>query len=203
MFELDLSKIDAHIKSLIQQAVDVKTGQSVMEHCLTADFNEQYTDRFKELNLEASYLQFKTWFQRLAHDEPFGEDIVALYFGLIESRSGTQLFVTGSRQWSSSDSEWCQRSDYWPRDRYPALPIFQDITAIFKQDNINAWMYLTIGAPVLFIATLARECSQVFVTACVTDENKRKCFYLATGFDDGDLYTVANVTPEGVKVPAQ
>lgn len=147
---------------------------------------------FDQPEVDSGYAEFKEWLDNNFSIKPLTEDIVALNFGLFESEDGVELYICGSSEWDEEDSDWACNNDYSPEGRYADLAIFQMVEPFFA-DNYWAGLSLYLGLTVLYVRKYAVDEGFPF-------EEARGQLYLATGFDDGDLYNIGLVTGNGFEL---
>jgi len=113
---------------------------------------------------------FNTWLDKIIRTEIPDKDIIAYYFGIFESTDGYITYLTGSKEFDETDSDWACNTDFVPKDKY--LNLGQTGTnweAILEQTK-----------------TLIQNFKQspTFKNSFL---DKAK---IATGFDDGELIVI-------------
>lgn len=131
-----------------------------------------------EKEVSKAYRKFEKWLLKLIQTEPIPEEIVALNFGLFESEHGVQLYVSGSEEWDEEDSDWASNHDYFPDDGYWDNDFYARIGKVVADDE-DTCIYLSLATTSLFAMTFIQAHPYAFQE-----------IYVATGFDDGDLYGI-------------
>lgn len=119
-------------------------------------------------------LLFSDWIKKVEKENPPGQDIVAINFGILHSDKGYMTFITGSEIYDANDDDWAGEIDYQPIrvNKYFLLP--REATKGLK------WM----GVLDLVIATLRQLVESgpdrlLFASRVVT-----------AGYDDGKLTVI-------------
>ena len=128
--------------------------------------------------------KFEKWLLDTLRSEPPQTKIRALYFGLFESKSGCQLYVSGANAYEKEASDWACASDWSPKKRYAPLDQLSSTWSRLAKAGDESWVVIqaivivTVRAFFLKNSTGFRK---------LTGINK---VYVASGFDDGDLYAI-------------
>lgn len=152
-------------------------------------------------------------------DEPPGEEINGLCFGLVEAAgndaaseddeadtegSGANpevtLYVCGSARFDPAEPDWPCDPEWWPESRYFALPIFKALSdAAAACDGDTAWLVSAGLIEPLSIVLVGDVCRNIAPATLLGGAPFRG---IGSGFDSGDLRDVGVVTQEGFASPA-
>ncbi|MFT3934978.1 MAG: hypothetical protein QM726_15235 [Chitinophagaceae bacterium] len=114
---------------------------------------------------------FNKWLDKIITKERPVSGIIAYYFGIIETASGYETYLIGSKEFDEDDEDWACNVDFEPADKY--LNIGQATTewqTILEQAKMLIKNYL-----------LTENCKNSFLGQAKA---------IATGFDGGDLHLI-------------
>lgn len=102
-----------------------------------------------------------------------------------------RYYNTGSSEWNEEDSDWACNNDYFPEERYIDLLIHDKLDEL-SEENYDAYIFLALSIAVLYLIEFFRNNKDQFINSY------RSTLFIATGFDDGDIYNIGKVITEGV-----
>jgi hypothetical protein len=180
------------IETFINRLPSIDEGIDILKEDIKVINNQIGTSLLNKENFTQEYKRFENWLMQSLQSSPIPEEITAVYFGLFESTENRlQIYFCGSDEWDSEDPDWACDPIYYPQEPYPNLPLCQEMHSVLKQD-VYAGVYLSLGIMVLLVIQFCRSHGSVLLAG-------RKHLYLATGFDDGDLYNIGVLTSSGLK----
>jgi hypothetical protein len=111
---------------------------------------------------------FNEWLDDILKSEKPSDDIIAYYFGILESTEGFMTYLIGSAEFTDDDDGWACNDDFTPRNKYLNLG-----------NDPNDWEKVLeeVKSLVLNYIKLPQ----------FKDSFLDKSIAIATGFDDGDL----------------
>lgn len=114
---------------------------------------------------------FNEWLHNITKDEKPGDDILAYYFGILETSSGYATYLVGSKEYNEDDDNWACNTDFEPVDKYLKLGQAEtDWKEILEQVKNAIGSY-----------THTKNFKNSFLGKAKT---------IATGFDSGDLLLI-------------
>lgn len=188
-----LDTIDSLMLNLIKRQPSLQNIIPIIKKDMESHFNESDLCWLSPNELSKSYLQFETWLDNLLQTEPLTTDIIAINFGIFESDSGIQLYISGSCEWDKDDFDWACCNDYFPNNRYPKLDIFKFINEINVQNEYSG-IYLSLAISTVLIISYINKNNNNLINNAV------KSLYISTGFDDGDLYNIGELSKDGLSL---
>ena len=135
-------------------------------------------------HFEGELERFSVWFIALLRSDPLPSTIRALNFGLFQSDGGCKLYVTGANAYDADDSDWACAKDWWPQGRYAPLQGLAEIFQALHKAGAEAWVVAQAFAILLIRALFEAHSSEIKALM------GKKRLFLASGFDDGDLYAI-------------
>ena len=136
------------------------------------------------LDWESAAQQLSAWLLQLIEAEPPPRSMRGLNFGLFETEEGFTLYVTGANRYDRSDPDWACANDWWPEGRYANIALFVKLSSVLRGSGEQAWEVAQAIA-IALVKEFFRNHGPEFQKASGLKE-----VYVATGFDDGDLYEV-------------
>lgn len=124
------------------------------------------------------------WFLDILRADPPGRKIRALYFGLMETNDGCMLHVSGANAYDAENSDWACTSDWLPDKRCAPLDQLSEIWKRLRKTSDEPWVVVQAIACIIVRAFFAKHHTDF------TKITGLKEIYVASGFDDGDLYTL-------------
>jgi hypothetical protein len=157
------------------------------------DLESVFSVKVNRETITEGYALFEQWMTRLLEISQPGKEIVALHFGLFETEYNVQLYACGSKTWDGEDPDWACEPAWFPEGSYPDIPLYRNLHRVLKEDT---WLgvHLAVSISALYVIRFAREHGSLLLGG-------RGSRMLATGFDEGDLYHIARLAPEGLKTP--
>jgi hypothetical protein len=180
----DLVKVDELLHTLIETVPTLNNKNEWVKQIEIIDINHYINV------LEENYKQFELWMNELLESEKIQDEIVALNYGLYETEYNIQLYVTGANEWELDDDDWACKNDYFPEGRYPSLKIYNYLYNIMEND-FETGLFITIASTIILVNTYADSNSTKLLSG-------KESLVLATGFDDGDLYSFSKLTSKGI-----
>ncbi len=138
----------------------------------------------REFDFNKALTEFSTWLTSLLSRESPPKSIKALCFGLFESKRDWKLYVSGAKAYDQEDSDWACANDWWPEERYAPLNAFSDASRPLRELPGDTWV---IGQAIAIL--LIRGFFHLHRAEVKKLLGNRKLF-IASGFDEGDLYAV-------------
>ena len=114
---------------------------------------------------------FNDWLDKIIQTEKPSPNILAYYFGILETTKGYETYLVGSREFDEDDEDWACNTDFVPTDKY--LKLGQADTD-WEQILEQVKQYIEIYAQ----------------TENFNNSFLGKAKAIATGFDGGDLYRI-------------
>ena len=117
---------------------------------------------------------FSDWIKKVERENPPGDNITAINFGMMLSDKGYMVYITGAELYDKDDDDWAGEIDYQPirANKYLLLP--REVTKGLKWKNVLELVISTLSQ--LAAADAARL---LFKNRVVT-----------AGFDDSELTVV-------------
>jgi hypothetical protein len=110
------------------------------------------------------------WLKRM-NEEKLPSDIVAINIGIFESKSGYVLYLVGSKEYDSSNSDWACNQDFVPKDKYFYV----------KDKNLNSLTWQE------FLKTAGKSLYEIKEEQKFPSLILSRVQHITYGFDDGDL----------------
>ena len=139
------------------------------------------------LDFDRAVEEIEKWFVALLKMEPPPLKIRALSFGLVEAGRGCQLYVCGADKYDADDCAWACDPAWWPEGRYAPSGELSALWQPLKKAGEEPW--IVVQAIVIVLVRAMFEAHGVEFGKLF----KRKNLFVASGFDDGDLYTIRTV----------
>jgi len=115
--------------------------------------------------------EFNNWINGINKNEKPLNEIVAFWFGLIETEDGFTMYLIGSKEFDENDDDWACNNDFEPTNKYFDLPT--------NYTNGKSWNVI-LNDSLKILKDYAN--SSEFSTSIF-----RNAIAVACGFDDGDL----------------
>ena len=64
---------------------------------------------------------FNDWLDKITRTENPNSDIIAYYFGIMETANGYEIYLVGSKEFDEDDGGWACNTDFMPTDKYLKL----------------------------------------------------------------------------------
>lgn len=189
---IDFTMLNHEVRQLLLHPMTMQEGVELIRHSLQTQ-GQRLVTKFDDLPVETEYLQFAEWLHDLLTTEPVPEEVRALHFGLLESPHGVDLYLTGTSEWKPQSLKWRGNNAYVPARKYSPTNLFTQIVKAFGVHG-HLWMYLSLGLIILFIQRfVATDGALFFLSGC-------DHLYCTTGFDEGDLFVIGEITVGGVNI---
>jgi hypothetical protein len=186
----ELKKASKCIRHLIRGAKGLDDGIAA----ITADMRRVYrfsdVGRFNRDTVALCYAEFEEWMNSLAVSRPMPQGIVALYFGMYDTKDGIVLHVAGSSQWDPKSPYWTGRHDWFPEEGIICPALFKDISMILSRHS-----YLGYYLAVTLLAAMIKEYVTHGIISLLDDERQSLC--IACGFEEGEIFNVGELLEEG------
>jgi len=114
---------------------------------------------------------FNNWLDKILSTEKPNTDIIAFYFGILETTSGYETYLIGSKEFDEEDDDWACNTDFVPKDKY--LKLGQTDA---EWENI--------------LANVKHYIKNYIQTSNYKNSFLDKAKAIATGFDDGDIFRI-------------
>ena len=116
-------------------------------------------------------VKFNDWLNTIILKEKPSNDIVAYYFGIIETTNGFEVYLTGSKIFDEEDEDWACNVDFVPKDKYYKI-----------EYETDEWE---------FVLKLVQQMLEGYVqTKDFAGSFLENSIAIAYGFDGGDLYRI-------------
>lgn len=117
---------------------------------------------------------FAEWIKKVEKENPPGDDIIAINFGMMQSGKNYMVYITGAEIYDADDDDWAGEIDYQPirANKYLTLPT--EATAGLKRANVLELVINTLKQLVK-----AEQGRLLFANRVIT-----------ANFDDGDLTVI-------------
>ena len=66
--------------------------------------------------------KFNYWIDNVNLTENPPSDIIAYWFGLLETTVGYEIYLIGSKQYDKNDDDWACFNDFEPKEKYLEIP---------------------------------------------------------------------------------
>ena len=114
--------------------------------------------------------RIENWLIKISQDDNDENGIIALYFGIYETSTGFCLYLTGSKEYDTTDDDWACSVDFEPKGNYLSI----DSTMDWEQ-FLNT------------VSVIIEECvNELLISRPKLFSNK----IIAVGFDDGQLLRI-------------
>lgn len=114
--------------------------------------------------------RINNWLFELSQDNSGDNGIIALYFGIYETKTGFCLYLTGSKQYDETDDDWACSVDYEPKTNYLSIDSTMDWEQFFNM-----------------VSVIIKECiNEPLISKTELFCNK----IIAIGFDDGQILRI-------------
>ncbi len=189
--DFTLDKLDKSIRRLIQRGSEFNNTKEFISIPEKIPTNLQKIINSPEFNLSKE--KFNNWFLQIIKENKIPYEINGLYFGLFEttykklfkSKQTIAVYLIGSFSWDQNDSDWACDEDFVPKNKYIYLEIMEEI---YNNENFNIYTKCFLSLAIVFL--YLKEFFEVQNNIKFITNNN---FYIATGFDDGDLYNLFKV----------
>lgn len=118
--------------------------------------------------------KFNTWIDNINLVETPPVDIIAFWFGLIETTVGYEIYLIGSKKYDKNDDDWACFNDFEPQEKYLKIPT----------QNTKNKDWETILADSISIIKGYVETDKFM------DSIFKNSVAVAVGFDSGDLHLI-------------
>ncbi|MDF3821721.1 hypothetical protein P3G55_17585 [Leptospira sp. 96542] len=192
--DFTLDKLDKSIRRLIQRGSEFNNTNEFISN--TEKIPTNLHKIIKSTEFIHSKEKFSNWFLQIIKENKIPYDINGLYFGLFEttfkklfkSKQTIAIYLIGSFSWDQNDSDWACNEDFVPENMYLYLEIMEEI---YNNENINIYTKCFLSLAVVFLYL-----KEFFENPNNLNSLMNNSFYIATGFDDGDLYNLFKVEPQ-------
>jgi len=75
---------------------------------------------------------FSDWIKKVETENPPGQEIVAINFGMMQSDKGYMVYITGAEVYDPNDDDWAGEIDYQPIRANKYLLLSRDVTKGLK-----------------------------------------------------------------------
>lgn len=116
--------------------------------------------------------KFNDWLDKIIKTEKPNDDIIAYWFGIVETTEGFETYLVGSKEFDEDDDDWACNTDFVPKNKY--LPIGQRDGDEWEQTIEEIKGYIT----------------DYILSPNFKNSFLEKAKAIATGFDDGDVIRV-------------
>ena len=114
--------------------------------------------------------RIENWLLKISQDNTEVNGIIALYFGIYETKTGFCLYLTGSKDYDANDDDWACSVDFEPNGNYLSI----DSTLDWEQ-FLNT------------VSAIIEECiNELLISKAKLFSDK----IIAIGFDDGQLLRI-------------
>jgi hypothetical protein len=118
-------------------------------------------------------MSFEEWITQIIKEEKPSEKIKGYFFGIFETENkGYMMYLSGSKEFDEDDENWACNNDFEPQSKYLSLPQYKGLS--WEKVLSNVECILTD-----FVKT------EMFKNSFLA-----KAKGIATGFDDGILYSI-------------
>jgi hypothetical protein len=114
---------------------------------------------------------FNNWLDKILKTEKPSADIVAYYFGILETTKGYETYLIGSKEFDEEDEDWACNTDFEPKNKYLTI----------GQNEVD-WE--------LILADVKKNIENYIQTPNFKNSFLEKAKAIATGFDGGDLFII-------------
>lgn len=114
---------------------------------------------------------FNNWLDEILKTEKPNADIIAYYFGIMETTEGYETYLVGSKEFDEEHDDWACNTDFVPKNKYLAI----------GQAGTD-WE--------LILADVKQHIEKYIQTSKFKNSFLEKAKAIAMGFDDGDLHRV-------------
>lgn len=192
----EVRKMNAGMRRLLRSGAGLEAGVAIIKEELNTKFRFTDTARFSRTAILECYGQFEAWLTGLLINYPLPEGILALYFGLFEAPSGIELYLSGSKRWDASGSDWFCYPNYYPEGEHLQLPIFEDIRHLISDYNLTG-QFLMIG----IVSQMVREFTDKAMLSLL--DSRRRLLHIACGYDEGAIYNIGALVESGLMPPEE
>ncbi|TGK82701.1 hypothetical protein EHQ31_18760 [Leptospira montravelensis] len=189
--DFTLDKLDKSIRRLIQRGSEFnKTNEFI-------SIPEKIPTNLHKIINSPEFIQskekFNNWFLQIIKENKIPYEINGLYFGLFETtfkkifkrKQTIAIHLIGSFSWDQNDSDWACDEDFVPEKKFIYLEIMEEI---YNNENINIYTKCFLALAIMFLYL-----KEFFETQNNIKFITNNSLYIATGFDDGDLYNLFKV----------
>jgi hypothetical protein len=118
---------------------------------------------------------FNSWLNQIIQEESPDNSIVAINFGIFETKKGFQIYIAGFKNYEKDSDDWAVGfGDYSPQNRYLQL-------------NNSEFKNLDWQGVQLKVVDLINHFTE---TELYSDSFLSKALVITTGFDDGELLRI-------------
>lgn len=187
----DIKKANRCIRSLIRKTHGLRDGVPAILDDLNRVYRFSNVARINEREIAGCYAGFEEWLNSLIISKPMPSGIIALYFGLYDTKDGIALHVSGSGKWDIKKSDWVFHHDWFPEGGSIRLALYRDIAVIHSKHNYTGY-YLAVA----ILAAMITEYAASSVISMLDAERQSLC--ISCGFDGGELYHVGELFDDGM-----
>ncbi|MDQ0914651.1 hypothetical protein [Paenibacillus sp. V4I5] len=185
---MDFEKIEHSLNKIIDQKPDLHSGIELILSELTKFELEK--DELTRI-IAGSFSEFQSLLSSIFKKDPLPITIISLNLGIFESNEGISYYISGSSEWNKEGTDWACNNDYFPEQRYIDLLIHDKIDEL-TEENYDAYVFLALSIAALYLIEFFKNNKDQFINFY------RPKLFIATGFDDGDIYNIGRVISEGV-----
>jgi len=178
----DLEKVDTLICSVIKKDINIYNGLEVINDAIDELKRDSFNVNQYKTYLHIGYEQFEENINKIINENSIPATINAFNFGLYQSSLQFHLYLTGSEEWDNDDDDWATNNDYLPEEHIINNSLLRKLYQYWRF-NPDLGIFLTVVSVAMLVNTYVNKHPGEFPNNIV----------LATGFDDGDLYTFRNI----------
>ena len=199
MRAIDFDAMYELVAATVKSDVDLETGMArVLEACATTRPHIDWA-RLAELDFGGDLTRVRTWFAQLITEDPPGDEITGLWFGVFnpvgaEEPMLTDVYVTGA-VYAGRDHDWTCDPTWAPGRRYARSHALAEVGRIAYADRPDA-LGNDAEYPVClaYAALAARD-----VTRDLAESLGRVPRVIAVGFDAGDVLCLGALDARGLR----
>ena len=174
------------------EIISIDEGINSIEEIINDMRDMEYLNEITKNDLEFSYNQFALWLNNLIESNPINGEIVAISFGVYETRIGFQLYVVGSKSWSFYHDDWIDNKEYVPKCRKSNIRLINRIKSYYDKDEYIKMFFSIMVIITYYILKYVKENKDRVL--------KNKNINISLGLDDGDIINLCRIYNNKIEV---
>jgi len=186
----------ANLEATINLRLPIRDAWSKIIDFYEKTVPRSYWNLLRQLEIEKEQINIKEWLEQLVIQSPLPDNVVALWIGITkfldDDKETSVIYLIGADTYNKKNVDWATEPSYDPVNKYGVLNVLNQIDAIIKEEDAEAYSFLDWILPLAYCSLSIDDIIRSKMDKTIFLKSQANIF-VTVGHDSGDYIALSSI----------